>query len=386
MRSQPIPGVVKGLAIIIVAGLLIAAISGCEKKIEPGRFEDSSGPPVTLKNTDTVKNVKIMEWYEAVGTVRPKTETSIEAQVTAQVLDVKVNPGNTVTKGQLLIALDSRQMKSRRDQAQQALESAVAGKKQAQQAIASAMAAFKQAEADYQRVQKYFKSQAATAQDLERSESTFLQAQAEAERAREGLSAAEAGIRQADAFLKESNIALGYSQIKASEAGVILQRFVEPGDLALPGKPLLTLRTAGALRLEAYVREGLITQVNPGQQLRVDLHTLNQTVDATVEEIIPYADPQTRTFLVKAGLPALQGLYPGMFGKLLIPIQEHRVIMVPQAAIRHIGQLELIYVKEGTTWQSRYIKAGRQILGANVEVLSGLKGDETIGWEVKANG
>ncbi len=384
MRCQPISAVVKGLMIIIVAGLLAAFTSGCEK-IEPGRFEAGSGPAITVQQTALVQTANIMEWYEAVGTVRPKTETSIEAQVTAQVLDVKVSPGDTVTKGQLLVALDSRQMKSRRDQAQQALESAIAGKKQAQQAVAGALAAFKQAEADYQRVQKYFESQAATAQELERGNATFLQAQAEAERAREGLSAAEAGIRQAEAFVKEAQIAMGYSQIKASEAGVVLQRFVEPGDLALPGKPLLTLRTTGALRLEAYVREGLIAQVAPGQQLRVDLRTLNQTVDAWVEEIIPYADPQTRTFLVKAGLPALQGLYPGMFGKLLIPIQEHRVVMVPQVAIRRVGQLELVYVQTGDAWQSRYIKTG-QILNANVEVLSGLKGDETIGWEVNANG
>jgi len=384
MNCKTRPTVINMVMLIMVAGLLSTALGGCEK-IEPGRFEAGSGPTTTFKNTASVQATTMMEWHEAVGTVRPRTEASIEAQVTAQVLDVKVSPGNTVTKGQQLITLDSRQLKSRINQAQQALESAVAGKKQAQQAIAAARAAFNHAEADYQRTQKYFKSQAATAQELERSESTYLQAQAEAERAREGLTAAEARMRQADAVVKESKIALSYSQIKAPEAGVVLQRFVEPGDLALPGRPLLTLRTTGALRLEAYVREGLIAQVSPGKRLQVDLDTLNQTVDATVEEIIPYADPQTRTFLVKAALPALNGLYPGMFGKLLIPVQEHRVVLVPQAAIRRVGQLELVYVQEHDAWHSRYIKTGQR-LDAKVEVLSGLKGDETIGWEVQPNG
>ena len=234
----------------MIGGLLIALLSGCEK-IEPGRFDGGKGPVISPQNTAQIQTTNIMEWYEAVGTVRPRTETKIDSQVAAQVLDVKVSPGNTVTKGQLLIALDSRQLTSRLDQAQEALKRAVASKKQSQQAIAAAEAAFRQAEADYQRVQKYFKSQAATAQDLERAEAMFLQAQAEAERTREGLSAAQAGIRQAEAVVKESKIALEYSQIKAPESGVVLKRFVEPGDLALPGKPLLTLRTAGSLRLEA---------------------------------------------------------------------------------------------------------------------------------------
>ena len=369
---------------LVAVGLLTAITLGCEK-IEPGRFEGGGGPAISPQNTARVQTSRIMEWYEAVGTVRPRTEASIDAQVTAQVLDVKVSPGATVTKGQLLIALDSRQLKSRLDQAQQALKRAIAGKKQAEQAIAAAQAAFKQTEADYQRVQKYYASQAATAQELERAEASFIQARAEAERSREGLSAAEAHILEAEAVVKESKIALDYSQIKAPESGVVLKRFVEPGDLALPGKPLLTLRTAGSLRLEAYVREGLITQVSPGKQLPVNLHTLKQTVEATVEEIIPYADPQSRTFLVKATLPPLEGLYPGMFGKLLIPVEAHEVVLVPRAAVRRVGQLELTYVKAGDAWQTRYLKTG-QTIDTNVEVLSGLKGSETIGWEGQPNG
>ena len=383
MRCPTKPSVLRG-AMILFAVLLIYVLNGCEK-IEPGRFEDGAGPKITLQNTARVQTTKNMEWYEAVGTVRPRTEASIDAQVTAQVLEVKVTPGKTVAKGQLLIVLDNRQLKSRMDQAQQALEGALAGEKQAKQAVAAAQAAFKQAEADYQRVQKYFESQAATTQERERAEAAFLQRQAETERAREGLSAARAHIRQAEAVVKEAKIALSYSQIKAPQAGVVLQRFAQPGDLALPGKPLLTIRTTGAFRLEAYVREGLIAQVSPGKRLQVDLDTLNQTVDATVEEIIPYADPKTRTFLVKAALPTLQGLYPGMFGKLLIPVREHQVVMVPQAAVRRIGQLELIYVKEKDAWCTRYLKTG-QVLDSNIEVLSGLKGDETIGWEVEPNG
>jgi RND family efflux transporter MFP subunit len=177
----------------------------------------------------------------------------------------------------------------------------------------------------------------------------------------------------------ESTIALDYARITAPEAGVVLGRFVEPGDLALPGKPLITLRTKDSLRLEAHVREGLIAKVAPKDQLKVEIGTLAQTVMAEVEEIVPYADPDSRTFVVKAALPDIAGLYPGMFAKLLIPVRTQEVVLVPAAAVRRVGQLELIFVKKGQHWRSRFVKSGRRI-GDEVEILSGLSGKETIGW------
>jgi HlyD family secretion protein len=100
-------------------------------------------------------------------------------------------------------------------------------------------------------------------------------------------------------------------------------------------------------------------------------------VTAQVEEIIPYADPRTRTFLVKAILPEIEGIYPGMYGKLLIPSGTTEVVLIPPGAIRRIGQLEMVKVKKGDIWESRYIKTGK-IHGELVEVLSGLSGNEIL--------
>ncbi len=370
------------LVTVVVLGILF---SGCEKKIEPGTYKADSTPPSTPGKTATARLQEITEWYEAVGTVRPRTETRIEARVTGQVLDVKVNPGDLVSKGSLLVSLDSRQMRSQQEQAKQALKTAEAGKEQAKQAVVAARAAFNQAELAYKRIQTYFQSQAATAQELEKAESVFLQAKAGLTRAKEGLSASEAGVRQAEAIVRESTIALGYTKIIAPEDGVVLKRFVEAGDLALPGKPLIALRTSGALRLEAFVREGLITKITPGSDLMVDIGTLNKKVSARVEELVPYADPNSRTFLVKALIPQVQGLYPGMFGKLLIPVRKHGVITIPGEAIRRVGQLELIRVNLDDRWQTRFVKTGA-LLDDEVEILSGLKEGEIVGWEESDNG
>ncbi|MDM8517208.1 efflux RND transporter periplasmic adaptor subunit [Desulfobacterales bacterium HSG16] len=337
--------------------------------------------PVSEK-TAKAEMKKIIEWYEAVGTVRPRTESSIEAQVTAQVMNVKVRPGTKVTKGMVLLTLDNRKFLSKLDQARQGLKTAIAGRKQANQGVIGAKAAFEQSESNFKRTKKYFKSRAATSRDLEQAESGYLQAKAGVAKAREALAGTKAAIRQAEEVIKEAEIALGYTKIKSPEEGEVLRRMVEPGDLALPGKPLIVLRTKGSLRLEAYVREGLIGKVKPHTTLSAVISTLDLKTDAVVEEIVPYADPMTRTFLVKASLPDIDGLFPGMFGKLLIPVQEHDVVMIPENSVSRVGQLELIQVREKNMWKTRFIKTGR-IMDGMVEVLSGMSGNETIGINLK---
>ena len=372
--------------VTILAGLaVVVLLTGCNEKIEPGTYKADAAWNILPEKTATAELKQITQVYEAVGTVRPRTESSIEARVAGQVLSVMVKPGDAVKKGSLIVSIDSRQLKSKMEQAKQALKTAEAGKSQAHQAVIGAEAALKQASAAFKRIKTYFDSQAATAQDLEKAESAYLQAKAGLQRSKDGQKAAQAKTLQAKAVVGEAAIALGFTKIVAPEDGVVLKRFVEPGDLALPGKPLVALRTSGAFRLEAYVREGLITKGSPGTKLKVSIETLGKTVDALVEEIVPYADPSSRTFLVKASIPQMEGLYPGMFGKLLIPVKTRNVVVIPHDAVRQVGQLELLFVKQNEKWSSVYVKTGTRI-GQDVEILSGLNGGETIGWEIKENG
>jgi len=370
----------KNNLILVLASVIILFTFVCEsfaEKIAPGvTANENVVTPPTETTRSTVET--IVEWYEAVGTVRPKVETSIEAQITAKIIDVKVTSGSKVLKDTPLVILDNRQLKSRLLQARQGLKSAISNKEQAQHAVAAANAAFTQKKLTFERIKKYFESQAATNQDVERAESAFLQAQASLEKANKALSGSKSGIMRAKEIVKEAEIALGYTIIKAPQNGEVIRRQIEPGDLALPGKPLIILQTEGSLRLEAYVREGLIAKVGIQQTLKVNITTLNKTFDAIVEEIVPYADPQTRTFLVKAGLPVVEGLYPGMFGKLLIPAGKREVVMIPFLAVYKIGQLEMVKLYESNTWKHVFIQTGKKH-GSQIEVLSGISGDDLIG-------
>jgi RND family efflux transporter MFP subunit len=339
-----------GIAAIVLAAV-IAYVLLDAPKIPPGPTPPPPAEEPGPANTATVQRLIVTEWYEAVGTVRPRIEARIEPQVSAQIRAVTVRPGDSVRRGQVLVTLDDRQFRSRLDQARQA--------------AVAAEAALVQNRSEYRRIQGYFEVEAATEQQLEK--------------AREGLTRAAAEGRRTEEMVREAEIALGYTRVQAPEDGKVLKRLAEPGDLAAPGRPLLLLETSGSFRLEAHVREGLVKQISPGVRLSVRIDALKLETDAVVEEIVPYADPQTRTFLVKAALPSEPGIYSGMFGKLKVPVKELEVFVVPTEAVRSVGQLEMITVQEGVHWRLRLIKTGRTVDGT-VEVLSGLDGGETIGW------
>jgi len=345
---------------------------------------DTTQNDILVQHTTGVESRQITQIYEAVGTIRPLTETIIESQVSSQVLKINVVPGARVEAGQVLVLLDTRQLNTRLEQAKQGLAYANNTLSQAQKAIDEAKAGQDQTSFAYQRTKTLFEKEVVTSQQMEIDRAAFLQAKARYEKSREGDQAARSNIRQATEVVKEAMIGLGYASIKAPASGVVVERLIDPGDQAVPGKPLLIVQTSGSLRLEARVREGLIGKIIHGNPYEVGIETLETNVTATIEEIAPYADPSTRTFLVKAALPDTPGLYPGMFGRLLIPVKTQATLLIPKEAVIQVGHLEMVNVhtpddNNKKRYRSVYIKTGKTI-GQKIEVLSGLTGTETLGY------
>lgn len=354
----------------ILSVLLVLAPFPCRTANADAGYQ----PQKTVKT----KERTVARMYPAVGTVRPKSETSISSQIRAQITDVHVKAGQIVTSGTLLITLDSRQAAARLESAKEALRGAKASRDKALQAIKSAEASYTNAKQHITRIKNFYASGAATEQEFENAQAGYLKAQAALSMSRESLVEAEAGIRQATETITEAKVHRGFSKIIAPVDGEIIRILVEPGDLALPGKPLAAVRTKGGYRVEAHVREGLINTIKTGSHLDAVIPTPGLSLNAVVEEIIPYADPRTRTFLVKAAIPAKEGIYSGMYAKLMVPETRRTIITLDKEAVIRAGQLELVMVKTNGTWQRRYIKT-IPLDDTSVEVLSGLAANETIG-------
>ena len=288
----------KHLPVLSLVCILLLLFSCSEEKITPGVFEVDKDTQKTFDHIIDLAPGKILETYEAVGTVRPLTQTRIEAQINAQILSVAVKPGSKVSKGDLLVKLDARNEQTQVKKATEGLAFAKNRLKQALKSEEGAKAGLDQARAEFERTQKLFKAGVVASQKFEMDQAAFLKAKAGLEHAKETVQAARTGIRQAQQVVNEAGIVLGYAMIKAPTDGVITDRQADPGDVAVPGKTLLILQTSGSLRLEANIREGLISSVHQGAAYDVRIETTRQTVPSVVEEIVPYADPSTRTFLV----------------------------------------------------------------------------------------
>jgi multidrug efflux pump subunit AcrA (membrane-fusion protein) len=140
---------------------------------------------------------------------------------------------------------------------------------------------------------------------------------------------------------------------------------------------LVTLFDPKRMQLVASVRESLAQRLKVGQNIGVDLEGMKKRCTGTISEIVPEAQAASRAFQVKVTGPCPAGIYTGMFARMLIPLDEEEVLVVPHSAIRHIGQLELVDVVEKGHPRRRAVRTGRTF-DDNVEILSGLRAGEEV--------
>jgi RND family efflux transporter MFP subunit len=168
-----------------------------------------------------------------------------------------------------------------------------------------------------------------------------------------------------------------YAKLAAPFSGVVVTRSVEPGNLATPGTPLLTVEQEGLYRLEASVDESKLASVRVGQAVEAVLEATGKKLNARVSEIVPSVDAASRTYIVKLDLPATPNLRTGMFGRAIFPLGLQKVVAVPLAALMERGQLQSVFVVEDSVAHTRLVTTGRRTSDA-VEVLSGLNAGEKV--------
>ena len=214
---------------VIVAAILILSGYGDPEQIEPGLTLSEMAVAPAEGQVDKARKETITEVFEAVGTVRPRTETSIDSQVTGRVEEVLVTSGQSVTAGQDLVVLDSREFEARLQQAEQGYKSALARVEQAGEAVASAKAEYDRASSEFNRFNRLFKAGTISSSQMEQALAAFRQAQAGVNQAEDAKAEAEAGVKRAEQQVEEARIALNYTRLTALDDAQVVQRMVEPG-------------------------------------------------------------------------------------------------------------------------------------------------------------
>ena len=347
--SLKILGIV--VALVLLAGIMAYLAGVFEEKI-PVDFSgvapsSDTGRVVTVE----VTSQPLIE--RAAGTLRAKVETVISPIITATISSIAVWAGDEVKAGDVLVTLDARELQARVDQAHQA--------------VVAAGARLAQTEKDLARVRRIMKADPGAVSKAERDRLQTALSTARAERIRLQ--------RQKD----EARTALSYSKLTAPIGGRIVERLADPGDTARPGEPLVRMYDPATLRLDASVRESVASKLTKGQSLFAEIDALKKRYPVVVDEIVPSADPGSRSFLVKVSLTDGSGLYPGMFGRLMIPIGQVDKVLIPLAAVTRVGQLDFVVVKTQQGAVRRYVRLGQPGPDERVEIISGLKaGDQII--------
>jgi RND family efflux transporter MFP subunit len=300
--------------------------------------------------------VRVPQEESAVGTIQAVHETSLGSKLLAKVTAVHVKAGQPVTKGKVLIELDDADLKARRQQAAAAVEAARARRDQAR--------------IEYDRVQRLIQQGAATR--LEQDQVANL------------LKAAEATLQQAQQGLAEADTIFGYAKIVSPLDGLVVDKKVEVGDTVQPGQPLVKLYDPTRMQIVARVRESLAQRLQVGKLIPVQIDALDLKCHGLISEIVPEADSTSRTFSVKVTGPCPPGVYAGMFARLMIPIDELEMLVIPSDAVRRIGQVTTVEVAEQGVLRRRSVQLGRDVDG-KVQVLSGLREGEQVAVPVPAS-
>lgn len=299
------------------------------------------------------------------GTVHAKETAIISAQMPGTIRQVLVQAGDRVRAGQLLIALDDSAMRSELNRAT-AAQMAVEKQQMAAQAGATLAAG------TLARYQELKNEKSVSPQEFDevqqRSEIASLQ-----------LQALQAQSNEAKAAVTGARTQLEYMQLRAPFAGIVTARTADPGTLATPGTPLLQIDRDGPLQLYTSVDESLIGSVRLGMKLVVSIDGMGASDDmATLAQIVPAADPSSRSFLVKLDLPAFKQMRAGMYATANFPGSIRTMILAPQSAVVMRGSLPCVYAldAEGVA-QLRYVTLGN-LHADQVEVLSGMAAGETL--------
>ena len=347
----------------IILALMVGSVSsGCsnERPTQATAPETVSNVSVTVAQKSTVP-----DWLEAVGTVRAARTSQVSSQVMANIVEIQAHEGDHVQSGQVLAVLDDAQARSVSDQATAAVAAA-------EREVSAAESNFAFAEATLKRYQQLFEQKSVSPQEFDEIKARYQSAEARREIARAGLAQASAGETHA-------RTTLGYTKIRAPFGGVITEKKADAGTLASPGMPLFAIEDTSSFRLEVTVDEGELRYVRIGQVATVTVDALeNVQLDGKVAQIVPAADPASRSFLVKVQLPADSRLRSGLFGRARFQRGERSALLISRKALVDRGQLQGVYVLDGNQIvELRYLTLGKTN-GEQIEVLSGLQEGEKL--------
>lgn len=293
---------------------------------------------------------EVAEVISADGLVEAVRQSTLAAQIAGQIVELKVKVGDSVKAGQVLARIDPR-----------AAEQVVSG---SQSQLAEAQAGLTNALRGYERSKQLFAQKFISKAGLDQAESDYRAAQA-----RVGALQANAG---------QASTARSFTTIAAPYAGVIASTPVEVGDMAAPGRALLTLFDPANMRVVATLSQTSLREVKLEMPVQVEVPALKRRLTAKQVTLVPLADSRTHTARLRLELGEVAGLLPGQFARAWFATGTARKLVIPDSAVLRRSEVTAVYVESAGGPQLRQIRTGDPSGDGYVEVLSGLREGDRI--------
>ncbi|WP_298370504.1 efflux RND transporter periplasmic adaptor subunit [uncultured Lutibacter sp.] len=310
---------------------------------------------VTSADNRTTVNVTVSSpktesesFITASGKVEAVQNANLSTRMMGYVTNVHVKVGQKVTKGQLLVSINSADINAQ--------------KAQVNASIAEAEAALKNAEKDYNRFKALFEEKSASQKEMDDITANYEMAKARLEAATQ--------------MKNQVNAQLSYSNITSPFSGVVTGKFINKGDMANPGMPLISVETPGKFQVMAMVPENEITSIKNGATANVLIKSTNDIIKGKVTEVSSSAKNTGGQYMVKVLLEESDvKLLSGMFASVQFSSSNSNkssAILIPTTSIIYRGELRGVYVvSESNTALLRWLRLGKEF-GDYTEVLSGL--------------
>ena len=337
-----------GLMPVLLASSLL--FSGCET-------DQETLPEHTPVKVDLVEAVRrtgeIGQAFPAL--VESRNQADLSTIVMGTVTETNVNVGDNVQKDDVLLRIKDDQIRAQKMQLE-------ANKLQAQ-------ANLDNTEKNYNRIKNLYTDESATSKELDDISTMY--------------EIAKANMDALEASLREVNEMLSYTVIRAPFDGTVSRKFVEAGDMASPGHPLVSVADPSQVKFTSNIPEQIIQQVTEGMKITIDVPAAGLfQAGAEIYAVSGAGDRASRQFAVEARLtdqPQISEVRTGMFAEMNIHLNDDGRLFIPKTALVKRGQLTGIFTtSEDSLALLRWVRIGRTS-GEDVEILSGLKpGEEFV--------
>jgi len=335
----------KYISLVFLSILMIS----CGKDTKETTVDQTPAIPVEVSSVNSGKSTP---FFTASGKIEAINKVTLSTRTSGYVDAIYVRVGDKVEKGKLLLSINNADLQAKRAQVNAS--------------ITEATAAYTIAEKDYNRFKNLYAENSASQKEMDDMTANFEMAKAR--------------LEAANQMKNEINAQFKYVDIKAPFSGVITNKFIETGDLANPGVPLIAMESPGSFEVKLMVPESEISQIKINTKVSVLVKSISETLSGIVSEVSTSANNTGGQYLVKVTIDKSDApILSGMYTSVMFPVKrkmESNIVLVPIDVIVTKGQLSGIYtVSQNQTALLRWLRLGKTF-GDKVEVLSGLNADE----------